>query len=192
MEYYIHLVVLTSIIVSVLFLFVCLFIVSEEKKHKKELEKLLEDTTEQTTLINRELAILQETNNNYLVKVQELEKELETTNKELDFEKTNNKKILSQKKSSETKLGQISEHLAPFLDECPYNPKHMHFLGQPIDFIVFDEDEDEIVFLEVKSGGSKESKKQKQIKNMITEGRVYYEKMRIGTRGVKIEREENE
>ena len=51
------------------------------------------------------------------------------------------KKLLGQKKSSEVRLGQISENLAPFLDDFKYNPKRAHFLGQPIDYIIFEDDE---------------------------------------------------
>ena len=38
-------------------------------------------------------------------------------------------RLLSQKKSSEVRLGQISENLAPFLKEFKYNPKKCHFLA---------------------------------------------------------------
>ena len=99
------------------------------------------------------------------------------------------KKVLSQKKSSETRLGLVAEQIAPFLAGCPYDPKVMSFLGQPVDFLVFDYDSGEIVFLEVKSGNSKESSRQKLIKNIIKSGKVYYEKMRINEKGVKIIRE---
>ena len=109
----------------------------------------------------------------------------------LEQEKEKNRKILSQKKSSETRLGQISEQLAPFLKDCPYDPKQMHFVGQPIDFLIYDYDNAEIIFLEVKSGNAKESSRQRTIKNIIKEGRVFYEKMRINDKGVKITRETN-
>ena len=95
------------------------------------------------------------------------------------------KKLLSQKKSSETRLGQISENLVPFLEGCPYDPKTMHFMASPIDYLVFDLDEGKIVFLEIKSGNSRASKKQKTIKNIIQSGHVYYEEMRINEKGVK-------
>ena len=106
-------------------------------------------------------------------------------------EKEANKTILSQKKSSETRLGQISENLTPFLEAFPYNPKNAHFLGQPIDFIVFDYDQGKIVFVEVKTGNAKESARQKLIKNMIKEGHVYYERIRINEKGTKVTSEVN-
>jgi len=86
-------------------------------------------------------------------------------------------KLLSQKKSSEVRLGQISENLAPFLKDFKYNPKKTHFLGNPIDYIIFEEDK--IVLLEIKSGESKLSDSQKNIKRLIQEGKVEFDQMRI-------------
>ena len=86
-------------------------------------------------------------------------------------------KLLSQKKSSEVRLGQISEQLVPFLDKFKYDPKNAHFIGMPIDYIVFNNDE--IVFIEVKSGGSTLSKKQSEIKKLINGGKVRFETIRI-------------
>jgi len=86
-------------------------------------------------------------------------------------------KLLSQKKSSEVRLGQISENLAPFLKDFKYDPKEAHFIGMPIDYIIFKEDE--VVFLEVKSGQSRLSSKQSNIKRLIQEGKVGWDEMRI-------------
>lgn len=131
-----------------------------------------------------------------LIDTKVLNEQLKNTNKELQAdlidsndligsERERNRMLLSQKKSSETRLGQISEHLVPFLDKCKYDPKTMHFLGNPIDYVVFDFDQGEITFLEVKSGNSKPSKRQKTVKNIIKAGRVFYEEIRINEKGVK-------
>ncbi len=104
---------------------------------------------------------------------------------ELGSEREKNRTLLSQKKSSETRLGQISEHLVPFLTNCQHDPKNMHFLGNPIDYVVFDFDQATITFLEVKSGNSKASKRQKIVKNIIKSGRVFYEEIRINEKGVR-------
>lgn len=85
--------------------------------------------------------------------------------------------LLSQKKSSEVRLGQIAEQMAPFLDNFKYNPKKAHFIGNPIDYVIFEDDE--VVFLEVKSGDSRMSKKQRDIKDMISDGKVRFETMQI-------------
>jgi len=96
----------------------------------------------------------------------------EVTRKMLEYEK-----LLSQKKSSEVRLGQISENLAPFLKNFKYDPKRCHFLGNPIDYIIFEDDK--IVFLEIKSGESKLSQSQKNIKELIIKGKVEFAQMRI-------------
>ena len=85
--------------------------------------------------------------------------------------------LLSQKKSSEVRLGQISEQLAPFLDQFPYNPKKVQFLGNPIDYIYFGENE--IAIIEVKSGNARLSKKQRQIKKLVLGGKVKWKEIRI-------------
>lgn len=134
--------------------------------------------------------------NSNMVNTQVYNKQLELANKELqsdlldaqDFlgnEREKNRTLLSQKKSSETRLGQISEHLVPFLSECKHDPKTMHFLGNPIDYVVFDFDQGSITFLEVKSGNSKPSKRQKTVKNIVKSGRIYYDEIRINEKGVK-------
>ncbi len=116
---------------------------------------------------------------------------LEDSQKSFQKELENNKTILSQKKSSETRMGQMTENIVPFLEAFPYDPKNAHFLGQPIDFVVFDYDDGKIVFVEVKTGNAKESARQKLIKNIIKSGRVYYEHIRVSPKGVKIKETKN-
>lgn len=134
--------------------------------------------------------------NKNMLNTQVYNQQLELTNKELQSdlleiqeflgqEREKNRTLLSQKKSSETRLGQISEHLVPFLAECKHDPKTMHFLGNPIDYVVFDFDQGSITFLEVKSGNSKPSKRQKTVKNIVKSGRIYYDEIRINEKGVK-------
>jgi len=64
------------------------------------------------------------------------------------------------KRSKSVMLGQITEHLVPFLPDFKYNPKDARFLGTPVDLIVFDGLSDgqlkQVVFIEVKSGSSKQ------------------------------------
>jgi predicted Holliday junction resolvase-like endonuclease len=101
----------------------------------------------------------------------EFQSDIINLQEDLGQEREKNRTLLSQKKSSETRLGQISEHL--------------HFMGNPIDYISFDFDEGKIVLIEVKSGNSKPSKRQKIVKNIIKTGRVFYEEIRINEKGVK-------
>lgn len=82
--------------------------------------------------------------------------------------------------------GQFSEQLAPYFPNFPYNPGECKFIGKPVDFICFsglDNKEggkiDEIIFVEVKSGNSKLTRFEKQIKDAIEDGRVRFEEYRL-------------
>ena len=72
--------------------------------------------------------------------------------------------------------GKFSENLSPYFPEFPYKPTEMRWLGSPVDYIVFkgmDKDViDEIVFLEIKSGKSVLTAREKQLKKLIAEKKV--------------------
>lgn len=87
------------------------------------------------------------------------------------------KKINSQKKSSEVRLGHIAETLAPFLDQFDFDPENCTFLGKPIDYISFADDE--ISFIEVKSGNSQLNSKQRHIRDQVKAGLVVWKEVRI-------------
>jgi predicted Holliday junction resolvase-like endonuclease len=74
-------------------------------------------------------------------------------------------------------VGQIAENMAPFLKDFKYDPKSCHFLGQPIDYIIYGDDE--VVFVEVKSGEAKLSSKQRKIRENISNGNVRFEVFRV-------------
>jgi predicted Holliday junction resolvase-like endonuclease len=94
--------------------------------------------------------------------------------------------VLSQKKSSEVRLGMIGENLAPFTDSWPYEPGNFIFIGREIDGLQINDDS--IVFIEIKTGKSRLSKSQKNIKSLIKEGKVYFETFRIDADGCKLTR----
>lgn len=80
--------------------------------------------------------------------------------------------------------GQVKEHLLPLLPEWKYNPRDAKFLGQPVDFLVFEglsEDRvDRVVFVEVKSGKSASlSRRERALRDAVEEGRVAYEVVRL-------------
>ena len=80
--------------------------------------------------------------------------------------------------------GQFSEQIAPFLPGFPCNPGDVRFVGKPIDFVAFPgsaqgNSREEIYFIEVKSGQSKLSPREKQIKMAVEQGRVKYIEYRI-------------
>lgn len=92
--------------------------------------------------------------------------------------------ILSQKKSSEVRLGKIGEHIAPFLTGWPWDPNNFRFLATPVDGIQFTDDE--IIFLEIKTGGSKLSKRQKEIRDLVDAGKVSFKTFLIDHNGCHI------
>lgn len=106
-----------------------------------------------------------------------VEQELIETQEKLEEETKQRKKVLSQKKSSEVRLGHIAETLAPFLDQFDFEPERCSFLGQPIDYVSFGDDE--ITFIEVKSGNSQLSQKQKHIKHLVEQKLISWKEIRI-------------
>lgn len=118
------------------------------------------------------------------------EKKVEIQTKEKDYENTIVKlqeklseqqelkaKVVFQKKSSEVRLGHIAETLAPFLDQFEFEPEQCSFLGQPIDYISFGDEE--ITFIEVKSGNSQLNSKQRHIRNLVKDKKVNWKEIRI-------------
>lgn len=86
--------------------------------------------------------------------------------------------------------GKMAEQLAPIMPEFQYLPSDAKFLGDPIDYVVFDGYTDfrdgegypediEVVFIDIKSGGARLTKGQHAIAQAITEGRVRFETIRI-------------
>ena len=109
----------------------------------------------------------------YLIKLYNYQQE--TIKKQLD----DINKLISSKKQSEVRLGQISEHFAPLLKDFPYDSKNVRFLGSPIDFVVFEFEQEKIVFIEFKTGNSKESSRQRTVRKIIESGNVEYKLMTV-------------
>jgi predicted Holliday junction resolvase-like endonuclease len=114
----------------------------------------------------------------------------------LDFQrqiKEATKRSVEQSRS--TLKGQIAEQMAPVLPGFSYLPADARFLGDPIDYVVFNgrtslanngtgEQEIEIVLLEVKYGQSKLTPVQRTIAKAVEEGRVRFEVAQIGEDGI--------
>ena len=79
--------------------------------------------------------------------------------------------------------GQFSEQLAPYLPGFPYKPTEVKFLGKPTDFIVFEGLDEKnvtsVIFVEVKSGGSRMSATETSLKEAIAAGSVRFEEYRV-------------
>ena len=87
------------------------------------------------------------------------------------------------KKSRAVLGGKFTEQLAPYLPGFKYDPTEARFLGTPIDFIVFkgmaESEPEEIVFVEVKTGKSKLSEREKKLRETIENKRVRWEEYRF-------------
>ncbi len=91
------------------------------------------------------------------------------------------------KKSRAVLGGQFGEQIAPFLPKFPCNPGDVRFIGKPVDFIAFPGSAEgktvtDVLFIEVKSGDSHLSNREKEIKNAIKAGRVHYVEYRLPQR----------
>lgn len=86
--------------------------------------------------------------------------------------------------------GKMAEQLAPIMPQFEYLPSDAKFLGDPVDYVVFDGYTDlrdgegrpediEIVLIDIKSGGARLSKGQVAIAQAIQAGRVRFETVRI-------------
>lgn len=97
-----------------------------------------------------------------------------------DIDEARRRSVVS---SRATVTGQVKEHLLPLLPEWTYNPRDAKFLGQPVDFIVFeglsDDTVERVVFVEVKTGKSRLSTRERSLRDAIAEGRVDYEVVRL-------------
>ena len=80
-------------------------------------------------------------------------------------------------------LGKVTEHLIPFHQNFPFNPKEARFIGSPIDMIVFDgidnEDVVDVYIIEIKTGNSSLSKRQRLIRDAIENNRVFWRELNV-------------
>lgn len=104
-------------------------------------------------------------------------KQIKELEEKLNNETEARKKVLSQKKSGEVRLGHIAETLAPFLDQFEFDPEKCSFMGKPIDYISFGDDE--ITFIEVKSGNAQLNQRQRQIKKLVEQKAISWKEVRI-------------
>ena len=100
------------------------------------------------------------------------------------IECTNDIRKDSVNRSRSTLKGKISEQMAPFLPEFPFSSADARFIGNPIDFVVFDGytsvkddkgDRINIVLVEVKKGKGRLTREETLIKKAVEEGRVSWQ-----------------
>lgn len=88
------------------------------------------------------------------------------------------------KRSRSVLAGQVYEQIAPLLPGFPCDINNVQFIGRPVDFVGFCTDSksgnvEEIVFIEVKSGGSTLSAREKSVREAVEKHRVRYVEYRI-------------
>lgn len=102
--------------------------------------------------------------------------------------------VQAQKRSVNTSRavlkGKMAEQLAPILPQFEYLPSDAKFLGDPVDYVVFDgytalrdgegkAEEISVVLIDIKSGSARLTKGQVAIAEAIKAGRVRFETVRI-------------
>lgn len=143
---------------------------SEEKNLIRDNQKLTDKNIELNA------AALQ-AQQNQVHQEKELLLHISSLEKQLADSESTRRTTLSQKKSSEVRLGHIAETLAPFLDQFNFDPENCVFLGKPIDYISFDDDS--VTLIEVKSGKSQLNSKQRHIRDLVKSGQVNWKEIRI-------------
>ncbi len=95
------------------------------------------------------------------------------------------RKEIADKQRSGIK-GKISEVFAPYIEGFPFKASECKFIGDPIDYIVFEgldeRDVKAVHLVEIKTDSSKLSKHQKQIKDIIDSsrsGKVKFHEIRL-------------
>ncbi|MBD3260759.1 MAG: hypothetical protein GF334_03645 [Candidatus Altiarchaeales archaeon] len=146
---------------------------SEYKKAQERIQSLQEKVGQKDVLMDRASQMMEVANR----KIIELEGVVKALDEKLKFQESQYSKLAGQKKSSEVRTGRIAEQVAPFLKDYPKDPNSARFIGEPIDFIHFDDDL--ITFVEVKSGKSQLSKRQRRFRDLIKEGKVDFILYRI-------------
>jgi predicted Holliday junction resolvase-like endonuclease len=86
-------------------------------------------------------------------------------------------------RSQAVTAGKVHEQLIPYLPAFPYNPKDVRFLGSPIDLVVFDGLAEgrirRIVFLEVKTGRSGLTSRERGVRDVIQARDVEWAELRV-------------
>jgi predicted Holliday junction resolvase-like endonuclease len=79
--------------------------------------------------------------------------------------------------------GRVFERVAPYLPDFGFNPRDARFIGDPVDFVVFDGlsegDVRDVVFVEVKSGQGNLNGSERRVKAAISARRVAWSVYRI-------------
>ena len=121
----------------------------------------------------------------------EMETEIEVLHEDVESMTTEMKKQKGRAASAHTQRGLLLEKWCPFLQHDEIDPawdsKDWSFLGQPIDYLVFNWYQDTkenlengtVVMLDVKSGKSNLTTKQRRIRDLVKAGKVEWREIRL-------------
>lgn len=174
----------------VIIIAVILYLININRNNKKELNLLNEQKIELYTKINEKAQ--QQFEKIWTSKIESLKNIFEASAREnskmqLELWKQEYEVYIRQdaiNRSQAVITGKVTEHVIPFHYNFPYNPKDIRFIGSPIDLIIFDglsekNEKINIIVVEVKSGNSNLSSKQKLIKQAINEKRISWLELAI-------------
>ena len=95
-------------------------------------------------------------------------------------------------KSASVTMGKMTEHMVPYLPGFGFNPADARFIGSPIDLIVFDglgnDDLKKIVFVEIKTGVSTLSTRERLVRDAITAKNVEWIEVKANLDGQEVVR----
>lgn len=90
-------------------------------------------------------------------------------------------------KSQSVTMGKMTEHMVPYLPGFGFNPSDARFIGSPIDLIVFDglgnDCVDKIVFVEIKTGVSTLSTRERLVRDAILAGKIEWMEVKANLSG---------
>ena len=88
------------------------------------------------------------------------------------------------RRSQSVTIGKVYEQLVPHFPDFEFNPKDARFIGSPVDFVVFDGLSEghirSVVFVEVKTGKSDLSERERRVRDAVKARRVEWSELRIG------------
>lgn len=134
--------------------------------------------------LKRRVSSLESEHSKYSTKLVDYEKQIGYLNSKLkDQEAAHLVKVREERtdavnRSRSVIKGQISEEMVPMLPGFPYQLSDCKFIGKPIDYIVFEGMSDGeltgITMLDVKTGSARLNKVQRQARDIIKSGKVYW------------------
>ena len=93
-------------------------------------------------------------------------------------------------KSQSVTMGKMTEHMVPYLPGFGFNPSDARFIGSPIDLVVFDGLGDgcvnKIVFIEIKTGVSTLSSRERLVRDAINAGKIEWMEVKANLEGTDI------